>query len=44
MTEPIIHNLFPTPVYATTIKRPFTKQELQFVKNQKSLFKKSRKH
>jgi|TARA_R100000149_G_scaffold66104_1_gene43263 uncharacterized protein (TIGR02466 family) len=36
MTEPIIHNLFPTPVYATTIKRPFTKQELQFVKNQKN--------
>ena len=36
MTEPIIHNLFPTPVYITKIKRPFTKQELQFVNNQKN--------
>tara|TARA_Y100000361_G_C11134514_1_gene331036 strand:+ start:818 stop:1435 length:618 start_codon:yes stop_codon:yes gene_type:complete len=36
MIEPIIHNLFPTPVYITKIKRPFTKQELQFVNNQKN--------
>tara|TARA_R100001086_G_scaffold232346_1_gene153496 strand:+ start:369 stop:986 length:618 start_codon:yes stop_codon:yes gene_type:complete len=36
MTEPIIHNLFPTPVYITKIKKPFTKQELQFVNNQKN--------
>ena len=36
MTEPIIHNLFPTPVYITKIKRPFTKQELQFENNQKN--------
>ena len=36
MIEPIIHNLFPTPVYITKTKRPFTKQELQFVNNQKN--------
>ena len=31
-----IHNLFPTPVYITNIDRSFTKQELQFVENQKN--------
>ncbi len=35
MTEPIIHSLFPTPIYTTKIDRGFTKQELQFVKEQK---------
>jgi len=31
----IIENLFPTPIYMTNIDRPFTKQELQFVTEQK---------
>ena len=35
MTEPIIHSLFPIPIYTTKIDRGFTKQELQFVKEQK---------
>ena len=35
MKEPIIHSLFPTPIYTTKINRGFTKQELQFVKEQK---------
>ena len=35
MTEPIIHSLFPTPIYTTKIDRGFTKQELQFVNEQK---------
>ena len=35
MKEPIIQNLFPTPIYTTKIDRGFTKQELQFVKEQK---------
>jgi len=35
MTKPIIHSLFSTPIYTTKINRPFTKQELQFVKEQK---------
>ena len=35
MTEPIIHSIFPTPIYTTKIDREFTKQELQFVKKQK---------
>jgi uncharacterized protein (TIGR02466 family) len=34
--EPIIQNLFPTPIYMTNIDRPFTKQELQFANNQKN--------
>ena len=34
--EAVIQNLFPTPVYMTNIDRPFTKQELQFVENQKN--------
>ena len=36
MRESIIHNLFPIPIYTTKIDRPFTKQELQFVDNQKN--------
>ena len=35
MTNPIINSLFPTPIYQTKIDRGFTKQELQFVKEQK---------
>jgi len=33
--KPIINNIFPTPIYLTKIDRGFTKQELQFVKEQK---------
>ena len=36
MKKPIIQNLFPTPIYMTNIDRPFTKQELQFVEDQKN--------
>ena len=35
MKEPIIENLFPTPIYMSNIDRTFTKQELQFVTEQK---------
>ena len=35
MKEPIIQNLFPTPIYMTNMDRPFTKKELQFVNEQK---------
>ena len=35
MNKPVIHNLFPTPIYTTKIDRGFTKQELQFVNEQK---------
>ena len=35
MREPIINNIFPIPVYTTEIDRRFTKQELNFVKEQK---------
>ena len=35
MREPIINHIFPTPVYITEIDREFTKQELNFVKEQK---------
>jgi len=35
MKEPIIQNLFPVPIYMTDIDRPFTKQELKFVSEQK---------
>ena len=35
MKEPIIENLFPIPIYMSNIDRKFTKQELQFVKEQK---------
>jgi uncharacterized protein (TIGR02466 family) len=34
--KPIIQNLFPTPIYTTKMDRGFTKQELQFVNNQKN--------
>ena len=33
--KPIIHSIFPTPVYITKIDRGFTKQELNFVQEQK---------
>ena len=33
--KPIIHSVFPTPIYTTKMDRGFTKQELQFVKQQK---------
>jgi len=33
--KPIIHSIFPTPIYTTKMNRGFTKQELQFVKKQK---------
>ena len=35
MTKPVIQNIFPTPIYTTKIDRGFTKQELEFVKQQK---------
>ena len=35
MRESIIQNLFPIPIYMSNIDRVFTKQELQFVDNQK---------
>ena len=35
MNKPIIHSIFPVPIYTTKINRGFTKQELQFVKEQK---------
>tara|TARA_Y100001938_G_C8092256_1_gene435772 strand:+ start:3184 stop:3810 length:627 start_codon:yes stop_codon:yes gene_type:complete len=35
MSDFIIHNIFPTPIYTKKINRPFTKQELNFVKQQK---------
>ena len=34
--KPIIHSVFPTPIYTTKMDRGFTKQELQFVDNQKN--------
>ena len=36
MNKPTIQNLFPTPIYTTKMDRGFTKQELQFVDNQKN--------
>ena len=36
MKKAVIENLFPTPIYMTNIDRSFTKQELQFVDNQKN--------
>jgi len=36
MKEPIIENLFPIPIYISNIDRKFTKQELQFVTEQKN--------
>tara|TARA_Y100001938_G_C8089604_1_gene434234 strand:- start:734 stop:1363 length:630 start_codon:yes stop_codon:yes gene_type:complete len=35
MTEVKIQSLFSTPIYMTNMDRPFTKQELQFVNEQK---------
>ena len=35
MTKPIVQSIFPIPIYTTKIDRGFTKQELQFVKEQK---------
>ena len=35
MIKAIIHNLFPTPIYTNNLDRGFTKQELQFVDEQK---------
>ena len=35
MIKPIVHNIFPVPIYKTKINRGFTKQELNFVKEQK---------
>ena len=35
MTSPVIHSLFSIPIYTTKINRGFTKQELQFVNEQK---------
>jgi len=35
MKEPIIENLFPIPIYMSNIDRKFTKQELNFVNEQK---------
>ena len=35
MNKSIIQNLFPTPIYMTNMDRPFTKQELKFVEEQK---------
>lgn len=36
MRESVIQNLFPIPIYMSNIDRTFTKQELQFVDNQKN--------
>ena len=35
MTKPVINYIFPIPVYTTKMNRGFTKQELNFVKEQK---------
>ena len=35
MNKPLIYSIFPTPIYKTKIDRGFTKQELQFVNEQK---------
>jgi len=36
MIKSNVENLFPTPIYISDINRKFTKQELQFVDNQKN--------
>ena len=41
MKEPIIENLFPIPIYSTKIDRTFTKQELQFLEQQKNHYTKN---
>ena len=35
MTKTVINSIFPTPIYKTKINRGFTKQELNFVQEQK---------
>ena len=35
MNDPVIYSIFPTPIYTTKMNRGFTKQELNFVKEQK---------
>jgi len=41
VTEPVINSIFQTTIYTTKIDRGFTKQELQFVKEQKKHFSKN---
>ena len=36
MKKPLIHNLFPTPIYMTEIERPLNKKELLFIDKIKS--------
>ena len=36
MKEPLIQSLFSTPIYINNIDRDFTKDELDFVNNQKN--------
>ena len=36
MKKTQINNLFPIPIYMTNMDRPFTKQELKFVEDQKN--------
>jgi ABC-type transporter lipoprotein component MlaA len=35
MIESNINGIFPTPIYMSNMDRPFTKQELKFVEEQK---------
>ena len=35
MKKPVIHSIFPVPIYTTKMDRKFTKQELNFVKEQR---------
>ena len=40
MNEPVIHSIFPTPIYKTEMERGFTKEELKFVlENKKNVNK-----
>ena len=40
MKKPVIHSLFPTPIYKTEMQRGFTKEEIQFVlENKKNVNK-----
>ena len=41
MKKPIVNNIFPIPVYTTEMDRGFTKQELNFVKEQKKHYMKN---
>tara|TARA_B100000745_G_C20047278_1_gene357100 strand:- start:195 stop:815 length:621 start_codon:yes stop_codon:yes gene_type:complete len=36
MNKPIIHSIFPIPIYTTKIDKDFTKKEIAFVKQQKN--------